>query len=175
MTFDLSPRLISVRLLAGLFALGLALAAGQAPAHEFKLGSLTIVHPWARATPPGAQVGGGYFTIENSGTEPDRLLSVTAEIAGRSDLHEMAVVDGIMKMRPLDNGVEIPAGGSVKFDPSAYHVMFMELKKPLKEGQKFSGTLTFEKAGTVDVTYVIGPIGATEGSEAMGSMDSMGQ
>jgi periplasmic copper chaperone A len=167
MKFDaFLSRLISVRLVPGLFALGLALAAGQSAAHEFKLGSITIADPWARATPPGAQVGGGYFTIKNGGAEPDRLVSATAEIAGRSELHEMAVVGGVMKMRPLDKGVEIPAGGSVEFDPSAYHVMFVQLKKPLKKGETFSGTLTFEKAGKVDVTYVIGSIGASSADDA---------
>ena len=122
---------------------------------------------------PGTEVGGGYFTIKNDGAEPDRLVAATAEIAGRAELHEMAVVDGVMKMRPLDKGVEIPAGGSVTFNPSAYHVMFMDLKKPLKKGETFKGTLTFENAGTVDVTYVIGSIGDTSmpmDDNAMGSM-----
>jgi periplasmic copper chaperone A len=175
-----SSRLAVVRLLPGLFALGLALAAGQATA-QFKTGPVTIEQPWARATPPGAEVAGGYFTIKNDGAEADRLVSVTAEIAGRAELHQMAVENGVMKMRPLDSGVEIPASGSVTFDPSGYHVMFMDLKKPLKEGDKFNGTLTFEKAGTVDVTYVVGPIGGTSmpmgdnGTGSMGSMGSMGK
>ncbi len=169
MRFEASlSRLTRIRLLSGLLALGFMLAAGCASAHDFKAGSIKIDHPWARATPPGAQVAGGYFTIENSGSDADRLVSVTAEIAGRAELHEMAVEGGIMKMRPLKEGVEIPPGGTVKFDPKAYHVMFMDLKKPLKEGQEFKGTLTFEKAGTVDVTYSVGSIGATNGDEAMG-------
>jgi copper(I)-binding protein len=90
----------------------------------------------------------------------------------------MAVVDGIMKMRPLENGVEIPAGGSVEFKPGGYHLMFMDLARPVKEGESFSGTLTFEKAGTVDVTYEVGPIGGDSPVHhpgERGTMNSMGQ
>lgn len=154
-----SLRRIGGVLLSGFLAVGLI--ASQALAHDFKAGPLTIGHPWARATPPGAKVAGGYLTIENTGAEPDRLIAATVEIAGRAEIHEMAVVDGVMKMRPLDNGVEIPAGGSVELKPGGYHLMLMDLKQPLKEGEGFSGTLTFEKAGTVDVAYDIESIGAT--------------
>jgi periplasmic copper chaperone A len=163
-------RLVGTRLLRGLLALGLALAVGQALAHDFKAGSLTIGHPWARATPPGAKVGGGYLTIENTGAEPDRLVAATVEIAGRAELHEMAVVDGVMKMRPLEAGIEVPASGSVELKPGSYHLMLMDLKQPLKEGESFSGTLTFEKAGTVDVTFNIESMGATSPDEGMSSM-----
>lgn len=161
MRFEFTRR-IGNALLPGLLAIGFALAAtGQPLAHEFKAGSLTIGHPWARATPPGAKVAGGYLTIENGGAEPDRLVAVTAEIAGRAELHEMAVVDGVMKMRPLNDGVDIPAGGSVTLEPSGYHMMLMDLTRPLKEGESFAGTLTFEKAGTVDVTFKVESIGAS--------------
>jgi len=163
-----SLRRIGGVLLSGFLAVGLV--ASQALAHDFKAGSLTIGHPWARATPPGAKVGGGYLTIENTGAEPDRLVAATVDIAGRAEIHEMAVVDGVMKMRPLGNGIEIPAGGSVELKPGAYHLMLMDLKQPLKEGEGFSGTLTFEKAGTVDVTFEIGSIGATSPDEGMSSM-----
>jgi periplasmic copper chaperone A len=158
-----SLRRIGGVLLSGFLAVGLV--ASQTLAHDFKAGSLTIGHPWARATPPGAKVAGGYLTIENSSAEPDRLVAATVEIAGRAEIHEMAVVDGVMKMRPLDNGVEIPAGGSVELKPGGYHLMLMDLKQPLKQGEGFSGTLTFEKAGTVDVTYDIESIGATSPDE----------
>jgi hypothetical protein len=155
-----------------LFALGFAFTAPSLSAHEIKAGALTIVHPWARATPPGAKVAGGYLTVENAGAEPDRLVAATVEIAGRAEIHEMAVVDGIMKMRPLRNGVEIPAGGSVALEPGSYHMMFMDLTRPLKEGESFAGTLTFEKAGSVEVTFAVGPLGASEMPE---HEDHMGQ
>jgi len=172
MTIEFSRRRANL-LLAGLIALGLGLAAPSLSAHEIKLGSLTIVHPWARATPPGAEVAGGYMTIKNSGAEPDRLIGVEVDIAGRAELHEMTMVDGVMKMRPLENGVEVPAGGSVALKPGGYHVMLLDLKGPLKEGEMIPGSLTFEKAGKVDVTFAVAPIGAAEPEEHSGMQ--MGQ
>lgn len=148
-------------LTASLVAAGsLLMTVGHSSAQE--IGPLTIMHPWARATPPGAKVGGGYLTVENSANEGDRLVSATADVAGRVEIHEMTVVDGVMKMRPLGDGLEVPASGSVELKPGSYHVMMMDLQQPLKEGESFHGTLTFEKAGTVDVTYRIGPIGSSE-------------
>jgi len=144
------------------FAAALALlAAGPAAAHEFKSGPIEVVHPWARATPPGAKVGGGYAEIRNGGPEPDRLVSATAEVAGRAEIHQMAVKDGVMTMRPAEDGVPVPAGGSAALAPGGYHLMLLELKRPLKAGESFAGTLTFEKAGTIPVTFEVEPIGAT--------------
>lgn len=135
-------------------ALGLAFA-GSAVAHEFTLGTLEIDHPWSRATLPGAKVAAGYLTVKNKGAEADRLVAVTGEIAGKTEIHEMAVTDGVMTMRPLADGVEIPAGGEVKLEPGSFHIMFMDLKEPAVEGQQFKGTLTFEKAGTVEVEFAV--------------------
>ncbi len=148
-----------------ILAAALALFAAQpAFAHGYKIGQLEIGHPWARMTPAGAKVGGGYLAIENKGTEPDRLVSVTAEIADRAEIHEMTVKDGVMNMRMLADGIEIPAGGEVKLAPGGYHLMLIGLKQPLKEGERFKGTLTFAKAGTVDVEFKVegmaGPKGA---------------
>jgi copper(I)-binding protein len=167
-----------IRSLASAFLALLILAASPSVANEFKLGDITIEQPWSRATPPGAKIGGGYFMIKNAGAESDRLVSATAEIAGHAEMHEMSVVDGIMKMRALESGVEVPAGGSVEFGPGGYHLMLMDLGRPLKEGESFSGTLTFEKAGTVDITYEVGPIGGDapiEHAGERGTMNSMGQ
>lgn len=146
-------------------AAALALSASLAAAHDFKAGPLKIGHPWSRATPAGAKVGGGYLTIENTGTAPDRLVSVAAPFAARSEIHEMATKDGIMTMRPLENGVEVPAGGKVEFKPGGYHIMFMELKQPLKQGETVKGTLTFEKAGSVDVEFKVDSIAAKGGAD----------
>jgi copper(I)-binding protein len=131
------------------------LLAQAASAHEFELGDLTIGHPWSRATLPGAKVAAGYLTVKNAGSTPDRLVSVTADIAGKGEIHEMTVKDGVMNMRPLAGGIEIPAGGEIKLEPGSYHVMFMELKAPAVEGVKFPGTLTFEKAGPVRVEFAV--------------------
>ena len=131
------------------------LLAQAAAAHEFQLGQLTIGHPWSRATLPGAKVAAGYLTVKNAGSSADRLISVTADIAGKGEIHEMTVKDGVMTMRPLDGGIEIPGGGEVKLEPGSYHIMFMELKAPAVEGERFPGTLTFEKAGTVEVEFAV--------------------
>ncbi|GAA4134931.1 copper chaperone PCu(A)C [Aminobacter aganoensis] len=133
-------------------------------AHEFKAGEIEIVHPWSRATPDGAKVAAGYITLKNGGTEPDRLISATGEIAGKTEIHEMAVdANGVMTMRPVEGGVEIRAGETVELKPGAFHIMFMNLKQGAKQGEKFKGTLTFEKAGTVDVEFDVQAIGgATE-------------
>ena len=163
------------------FALTLAgFAATQANAHEFKVGDLEIAHPWSRATPEGAKVAAGYMTIKNHGPTADRLVSATVEIAGTAEIHEMSVDgNGVMTMRPLGDGVEIPAGGEVELKPGSYHMMFMDLQKPAQEGVKFSGTLTFEKAGEVTVEYAVDKMGGaskaapgkTDGHDAHGAHD----
>lgn len=130
-----------------------------AMADNFQIGAIKIEHPWARATPGGAKVGGGYILIENEGPSPDRLVSAAAEIAGHVEIHEMKMTGGVMTMRQLD-GIAIPPKSSVVFTPGSYHLMLLDLKQPLVEGKQFSGTLTFEKAGTVKVTFVVLPIGA---------------
>ena len=86
-------------------------------------------------------------------------MSVTGAIAGKSEIHEMKMADGVMSMRPVKDGIEIPAGGEVKLEPGSYHIMFMELNAPAVEGVKFPGTLTFEKAGTVDVEFAVDKAG----------------
>jgi copper(I)-binding protein len=156
----------------GLLAACALPVAGQAYAQD----ALVVERPWARATPPGAQVAGGYATIENTSDEADRLVSASAEIAGRAAIHEMAVVDGVMTMRPLEEGIEIPAGGTVELKPGSYHVMMTDLARPLVEGKTFAGTLSFENAGDVDVTYAIGPIGsASPPLLGQGSHDAMSE
>ena len=152
------------RTACALVALGisaLAVLAGQAAAaEEFKAGEITVEQPWSRATPGGAKVGAGYLAITNGSATPDRLLSATTEVAGHTEIHEMSMNNGMMQMRPLPDGVEVPANGSVALEPGATHLMLLDLKHPLKEGDRFSGTLTFEKAGPLDVTFEIRGIGA---------------
>ncbi|TGQ70958.1 MAG: copper chaperone PCu(A)C [Mesorhizobium sp.] len=134
-------------------------------AHEFKVGDLEIEHPWSRATPAGAKVAGGYFTITNEGSAADRLLSISSDVSEKAELHEMGVKDGVMTMRPVVGGLEIPAGGKVALAPGGYHLMFMGLKRQPKQGEKFAATLTFEKAGTVTIEF------AVEGMGEMGGTD----
>jgi copper(I)-binding protein len=159
-------------------ALGLGVAATSATAQEskdtFKAGSLRIEQPWTRATPGGAKVAGGYMTITNTGTEPDRLIGGALPRAGRFEVHEMRTENGVMTMRPLAQGLEIKPGATVALAPGGYHVMFMDLKQPLKEGETLTGELRFEKAGTVAVRYTGQSIGATAGSGAAGSAPAAG-
>jgi copper(I)-binding protein len=144
----------------------LTLATNSVRAHEFKLGSLEIDHPWSRATPRGAGVAGGYFKIKNGGAAPDRLVGGSSEAGGRFEIHEMKMDGGVMRMRPLRNGIEIKPGETVEFKPGSYHVMFLDLKKPLQQGERFKGTLVFDKAGTVEVEYVVEAMGGPAGGSA---------
>lgn len=134
-------------------------AAPSAAAQSFKAGALTIEAPWIRATPGGARIAGGYMKITNAGKDADRLVGGTFPVAGRFEVHEMSMDGGVMKMRELAKGLEIKPGESVELKPGGYHVMFMDLKRGLKEGETYKGTLVFEKAGKVEIEYKIGPIG----------------
>jgi copper(I)-binding protein len=138
-----------------------ALVASPASAHDYTAGSLEIKHPWARATPRGASVAGGYLTIVNKGTVADRLVGGSSPVAGRFEIHEMKMEGGVMKMRPLPNGLEIRPGATVELKPGSYHLMFMGLKQPLEQGKRIKGTLVFEKAGRLEVEYAVEAIGAT--------------
>jgi copper(I)-binding protein len=155
-----------------LLAAILALFASAASAHEYKLGSLEIKHPWARATPKGAPVAGGYMTIINHGTTPDRLVAVSSPAAGKLEIHEMSMDNGVMKMRPLKDGIEIKAGQTVQLKPDSYHVMFFGPNQPFEKGERVKGALEFEKAGKVDVEFAVEAMGAmAPGHEGMGGMD----
>ncbi|HTS42567.1 MAG TPA: copper chaperone PCu(A)C [Xanthobacteraceae bacterium] len=145
----------------------LAFAASTASANNYKVGSLEIENPWTRATPKGAPVASGYLKITNKGTAADRLISGTVTAADHVEIHEMAMMSGMMKMRPVAGGLEIKPGETVELKPGSYHLMFMRLKHPLEKGQRVKGTLTFEKAGPVDVEFVVNAIGAKAPGEHM--------
>lgn len=138
----------------------LAVAAAPAGAQEMKAGDLVISQPWSRATPAGAKVAGGYLTIENKGSAPDRLVSGAGDVAGKVEIHEMAMNNGVMTMRPLDKGLTIEPGKTVKLAPGGYHLMLMDLKGPLKQGEKVPVTLEFEKAGKVTLSLDVQGVGA---------------
>ena len=137
----------------------LAFLASAALAHDFKVGPLAIDHPWSRATPKGANVAGGYLKITNSGTTPDRLVGGGVEVARRFEIHEMSMDGGVMRMRELKDGLEIPAGKTVELKPGSYHIMMMNLSRPLTKGDRVKGSLTFEKAGKVDIEFAVEAIG----------------
>lgn len=149
------------------FATVAALAlGGTALAQDYTAGPLKIEQPWTRATPAGAKVAGGYVAVTNTGSAPDRLLGGSSEIAGKVEIHEMAVNNGVMTMRGLPDGVELKPGAKTELKPGGYHIMFMDLKRQLKEGEKVKGTLTFEKAGPVPVEFSVQSVGARTPAEA---------
>ena len=125
----------------------------------YTIGAIRIDHPWSRVAPEGFKVAGGFMRITNTGKEPDRLIGGSFLRSGRLEVHEMKMKDGRMVMNEMTGGLEIPPGGSVLLRPGSYHVMFMELKEPLKTGERIKGTLVFAKAGTIEVEYLIEPIG----------------
>jgi copper(I)-binding protein len=158
--------------LCGILLLG-ALMCASGRAEEVKAGDLVITQGWSRATPGGAKVGGGYLTIENKGSTADRLIGGSAEIAGKVQLHEMAMNNGVMTMRPLDKGLVIEPGKTVKLAPGGLHLMLLDLKNPLKQGDKVPVTLEFEKAGKVSLSLDVQGIGAQgpANSDGSGQMD----
>ncbi len=133
-----------------LFAAALFAAAAAASAHDYQAGALKIAHPWARSTVPAQKTGGGYLTIRNSGSTPDRLLGGSTPAAERVELHSMKMEGEVMKMRELP-AIELPPGQTVALAPGGLHLMLMGLKAPLKAGAMVPLTLKFEKAGEVKV------------------------
>ena len=143
----------------GLVAL-LAIAASSAVAQQFVAGDITVEKPWARATPKGAAVAAGYLTIRNRGAVADKLTGGSADFAGAVEVHDMSMKDGVMTMRQLAGGLEIPANGAVTLAPSGYHLMFQGLKRQLTKGELVKATLTFAHAGSLPVEFPVGSIGA---------------
>jgi copper(I)-binding protein len=152
--------MISIQRTATFLAIVLSLLAVSARAEDVKAGDIVITQAWSRATPGGARTGGGFLTIENKGSAPDRLVGASADVAGKVELHEMAMNNGVMKMRPVEGGLAIDPGKTVKLAPRGYHLMMMDLKSPLKQGEKLPLTLQFEKAGKVAVTLDVQGVGA---------------
>jgi copper(I)-binding protein len=142
--------------LAALFAV----LAIPALALDYKLGAIEIGQPWARATPPTAESGGGFLVITNTGTTPDRLIAVKSPAADKVEIHEMKMDGNIMRMRELEKGIEIPPGATVELKPGGFHVMFMGLKAPFTKDAKVPATLVFEKAGSIDVELLVQAMGA---------------
>ena len=171
---EITFRVISV--LAGIVALFLAqLSVTPTFAAEYDVGSIHIAQPWSRATPKGAKAGAGYMTITNKGTTPDKVSCVSDDASAQCEIHSMTMEGGVMKMRPVEGGLEIKPGETVTLAPSGFHVMFRDLKHPLEEGKTVKATLKFDKAGTVDVEYPVVAIGApAPGAAAGGTMKMKG-
>jgi copper(I)-binding protein len=145
------------------FATGTVVAA---VAHDYKLGALEIVHPHIPAT--ASSTAGGYLTIINTGTEADTLIGVSTGFSKSAMLHETTVdAAGVARMTHLE-ALPIGPGATVTLEAGALHVMFIGVTGPLTEGQMLPATLTFEKAGSIEVEFKIEAKGAVHdhGTEA---------
>ena len=123
--------------------------------HEYKIGNLIILHPYIIETPPGARTAGGYMKIVNTGNQTDYLSLVTVEFTKVTEIHEMKMENDVMKMRKIKGGLEIPAGGFTELKHEGYHIMFMNLHKPMIKGETHEGTLYFEKTGNIKVIFTV--------------------
>lgn len=133
-----------------------AAAAGAAT-----IGTLAVEGAWTRATAEGAKVAAGYLTIRNTGRAADTLIDVATSVAGRGEIHDMTMTDGVMRMRRLADGIEIPAGASVELKPGGKHLMFLDLKERLVEGGRVTVTLTFKSGASGEVTLPVRALGAS--------------
>jgi copper(I)-binding protein len=135
---------------------------GPAATRTFVLGGIEVVGPWARAALQGVAEGGGYFTIANKGTVPDRLIAASSPAAERVEIHAITVVGDGLRMRQREGGLALPPGVTLPFRPRGYHLLLTGLKAPLAAGSQISVTLTFETAGNLDIELPVlepGPVG----------------
>ena len=152
---------------AAVFAFGFApISTTPVQAADYDVGSIHVTAPWARATPKGASSGAAYMTIANSGAAPDRVNCVSSDVSAQCQIHAMTMDNGVMKMRPVEGGLEIKPGEVVTLKPSGMHVMLMDLKHELKQGTVVEATLQF--SGTVKVMFPVAAMGATAPGAAAG-------
>lgn len=158
-------------ILAGLTAFSLlgaplsAIADSETRPHaEASSGDIHVSEAWARAMLPGQPTGGAYLTIRNSGGEPDTLVSVKSPAAQKVEVHSMKMQDDVMVMRPVEGGLEIPAGETVTLEPGGLHLMFMQVEEPLSNSGTVPVTLDFENAGTVSLEVPVLPASTGRGT-----------
>lgn len=132
----------------------LALLTTPAMGHDFKVGDLTIAHPFSFETAPTARAGAGYFEVTNTGDTPDRLIAAKADFP-RVMLHQSVMDGDVAKMEHVMGGVEIRPGETLSFAPGGYHVMFMGLSEGFAVGDEINATLVFESAGSIDVVFKV--------------------
>jgi copper(I)-binding protein len=168
-------RIVSGALALFLLASPTAISAQDhgAHAHPIIVGALEISGAFSRATLPNAPVGAGYLTITNTGAVDDTLVSASSPVAAKTQIHQMKLEGDVMKMSEVEGGLDIPAGETVALTPGGRHIMFMDLTQALAEGSSVPLTLTFEKAGSVEVELAVGPINADAPSHDMHDMEGM--
>lgn len=157
-----------MRVLLTALLVGGSLFSIQGMAHDYTQGDLHIQHPWSRALPPVAPTGAAYMKIENQGEESDTLIGASTPIAGHTELHEHVHQGDLMKMQRIDKVVIAP-GEQVEFSPGGHHVMLFELKEPLVAGNRYPMTLTFERAGEVEVEVHVSKDAAVQEGAALHS------
>ncbi len=146
---------------AAIFLIGNAAAA-----HEFRVGAITIDHPWSRAIPPRAPTAAGYLVIRNAGPREDKLIGAQSPMANTAEFHEMSVIDNVMRMRPIEGGIAIPPGGEIRLAPNGRHLMLIGPKEGFVQGARVPLTLVFERAGRVDVELAVQSMGARDTGHA---------
>jgi copper(I)-binding protein len=162
----IAPAIMTIQFTVFLTAVVPAAAAG-----DYDVGTIHISQPWSRATAKGATTGAGYMTITNKGAAPDKVSCISDDASALCQIHSMTMEGGVMKMRPVEGGLEIKPGESVMLKPGSYHVMFRDLKHPLEQGASVKVTLKFEHAGTIDVDYPVLALGAAApGASSGGTM-----
>jgi periplasmic copper chaperone A len=147
---------------------------GSAAAADYHLGSLQITQPWARATPQGASSGAAYMTVTNTGTKAERVSCVSSDAAAKCEIHEMTMDGGVMRMRPVEGGLEIKPGETVTLKPGGFHMMLTGLKAPLQQGKTLEATLQGDGGQTVHVEFPISPVGAPGPDAGSGHMMMQG-
>ena len=157
---DLRPFALTLALLLAIVQGTLAFVAAPVAAQDYRLKSLRIDHAFARATPPGARSGGVFLTVENTGSVPDRLLRVSSPVARTVELHDMTLDGGVMRMRAVST-VEIKPGDKLELKPGGYHAMLSDLTQPLRVGDRFPLTLTFQHAGAIELSVTVEAMSAT--------------
>ena len=125
------------------------------PNYSHSAERVEISKAWLRATPPSAMAAGGYLVITNNTGSDDTLVGVEFSQAGKSEIHQMKMNDGVMEMRPLKQGINIPAGESISLKPGGFHLMFMGMKSQLKDGQNYQVKLTFTHSGAMEIDFPV--------------------
>ena len=144
---------------AGLALVVLTAYSPPSAAHEATAAGVTVAHPWARATPGGVTNSAAYLEIKTEDGTIDRLISASSPVAGRVEIHTHIMDGDVMRMRRVE-AVDLKGGQSLVLKPQGDHVMLLDLKSPLKEGELVKLTLTFEKAGPIEIEATVEPVGA---------------
>lgn len=154
----------------GGWLLGVLLWLGPAMASA---GDVSVSGPWTRATANPGGAGAAFMSLSNAGSDADQLIKASSPVAATVELHTHAMHDGVMHMSPVP-AIEIPAGGKTVLQPGGLHIMLIDLKAPLKQGETIPLSLTFAKAGTVAVSVPVlapgasGPNGSAGGASGDG-------